>query len=156
MGGKPTDLFQCSDAVSVVATCDDWISQGVVGHLNRGVGGVRLFSCSSCDETRLLVIIDLSRLHLSNLWIIEVARDIVGECKTERDFEVPSVRFQAHYRQLANNESCAMGAPPRMKMIAPPPIFRGISSSSSAKAMFSEQTGWYRSRRQRRAPIAVI
>jgi hypothetical protein len=31
--------------------------------------------------------------------------DIVGEFKNERDFEVPSVRFQAHYREFANNIS---------------------------------------------------
>src|SRR6266487_4750850 len=81
MGGKPSHLLQCSHAVSVVAACNDRISQGVVGHLNRGVVCVRLLSRSSCDETRLLIVIDLSRLYVSNLWIIEVAQDIHEEIR---------------------------------------------------------------------------
>ena len=35
--------------------------------------------------------------------------------------------------EFANNESSAAGAPPRMKIVCPPPIFRGMSKAQEIR-----------------------
>src|SRR5947207_2284832 len=79
MGSKSTDLLQCSHAVSVVAADDDRVSQGVTGHLDRAIEGIRVLSRSSSDEACLLIVVNLRSLNIPYRGILEVAQDIHQE-----------------------------------------------------------------------------
>ena len=76
MRREATYLLQRRNSVRVMAARHHRVPHGETEHLGGRIILVSLFGRTTCNKTRLLVIIGLSRLHIAYLRVVEIAEHL--------------------------------------------------------------------------------